>query len=48
MPDHRCDERSIDYSTVLSGWIRCVDCGRRWTLTGDGWVMIPREQAPPR
>lgn len=48
MPDHRCDERTIDYTRVEQGYLVCEICGREWTLTAKGWIMSPREPAPPR
>ncbi len=49
MPQHRCDEQTIDYSRVESGHLRCMVCGREWTLDKmQGWVMSPKEPAPGR
>lgn len=48
MPNHRCDVDDLDYSEVDLGRIHCTVCGREWILTGDGWVMVPREPAPRR
>lgn len=47
MPNHRCDESTIDYSSVTVGNLRCRTCGRRWHLVpGRGWEMEPREPMP--
>lgn len=42
---HRCGA-PIDYAAIPAGVVE-ADCGRRWSLTGGGWVTPAGTRVPP-